>query len=427
VRRFAILVLAATLALTVTGGALWADSASEQRLKDSLGKDGTAVGGIHYGQRAAVYDGTNTQFQAGDTSGRAIAVGAVANDGVVAGAPVLVGAEAETAGSLSTVGAAGDVTQLKASTSGVLWCSPTTPAGTSSTVGDVDDPVPSAATLAGIEAESVGSVSTVNAEGDLTTPKGTLSGVMYTIPTTTDGAAVAVSATAAGVPGAAMLCGGTDDTNIQPLAVADADPNGASTDFVQRVALVVADDGGADLVGDGADGVPLPTDTESLGGGNAITLGAGAVAGGTQRVTLASDDPAVAALETLDDAISGAEMQVDVVTAPLTEVQGDQVSPTTTSVACDDTGIVSHTFNAATVRAELWNSSTANDICVLWGTAGAPDRSTRSTCALILGSDAGAGATDIYATPADFRVGGEVFECDSAAAATLVITEWRTE
>ena len=43
--------------------------------------------------------------------------------------------------------------------------------------------------------------------------------------------------------------------------------------------------------------------------------GAGAVSAGVQRVTLASDDPAVTALQILDNAIAGTEMQVDVVAA----------------------------------------------------------------------------------------------------------------
>lgn len=48
---------------------------------------------------------------------------------------------------------------------------------------------------------------------------------------------------------------------------------------------------------------------------NTAVGGAGAVAAGVQRMTLASDDPAVAALQVLDNAISGNEMQVDVVAA----------------------------------------------------------------------------------------------------------------
>lgn len=56
----------------------------------------------------------------------------------------------------------------------------------------------------------------------------------------------------------------------------------------------------------------------SLGAdGSAVdaVAGAGAVGTGVQRVTLASDDPAVTALQLLDNAISGNEMQVDVVAA----------------------------------------------------------------------------------------------------------------
>ena len=46
-----------------------------------------------------------------------------------------------------------------------------------------------------------------------------------------------------------------------------------------------------------------------------VVGGAGAVSAGVQRVTLASDDPAVVALQILDNAISGTEMQVDIVAA----------------------------------------------------------------------------------------------------------------
>lgn len=46
-----------------------------------------------------------------------------------------------------------------------------------------------------------------------------------------------------------------------------------------------------------------------------VAAGAGAVGATTQRVTLASDDPAVTALQVLDNAISGSEMQVDIVAA----------------------------------------------------------------------------------------------------------------
>jgi hypothetical protein len=54
----------------------------------------------------------------------------------------------------------------------------------------------------------------------------------------------------------------------------------------------------------GADG----SATDALGG-------AGAVAAGVQRMTLASDDPAVVALQVLDNIVSGSEAQVDIVAA----------------------------------------------------------------------------------------------------------------
>lgn len=47
-----------------------------------------------------------------------------------------------------------------------------------------------------------------------------------------------------------------------------------------------------------------------------VAAGAGAVGATVQRVTLASDDPAVASLGLLDNAIAGNEMQVDVITLP---------------------------------------------------------------------------------------------------------------
>jgi len=48
-----------------------------------------------------------------------------------------------------------------------------------------------------------------------------------------------------------------------------------------------------------------------------ITAGAGAVAVNTPRVTLASDDPAVVALQILDNVVAGSEAQVDVITSAL--------------------------------------------------------------------------------------------------------------
>lgn len=66
---------------------------------------------------------------------------------------------------------------------------------------------------------------------------------------------------------------------------------------------------------------PLPTDTINLGG-TAIATNSGVNGGGVQRVTIATDDTVATdltaiktAVELIDDAISGTEMQVDVVAA----------------------------------------------------------------------------------------------------------------
>lgn len=52
-----------------------------------------------------------------------------------------------------------------------------------------------------------------------------------------------------------------------------------------------------------------------IAGQAGVAAGAGAVGANTQRVTLASDDPAVASLQLLDNAVAGSELQVDVVAA----------------------------------------------------------------------------------------------------------------
>lgn len=111
----------------------------------------------------------------------------------------------------------------------------------------------------------------------------------------------------------------------------------------------------------------------------------------------------------------------------LLEVQGDQLTPVTTTVACDDTGAIAHTFDATAVYADIWNSSAANDVCVLWGTTGTPDRTNRASCAVILGADAGSGTSEVFRTPSTARIGSEAFECDAAAASTVIVTEWRTQ
>lgn len=76
--------------------------------------------------------------------------------------------------------------------------------------------------------------------------------------------------------------------------------------------------GGATFATDDIAGVHYPRSKIALGADGAATDavgGAGAVSAAVIRATLASDDPAVVALQILDNAISGSEMQVDVVAA----------------------------------------------------------------------------------------------------------------
>lgn len=256
-----------------------------------------------------------------------------------------------------------------------------------------------------------------------------------------------------------------------------------------------------------------PVDVAQIGG-NAITAGAGAVAAGTPRMTLASDDPAVvdlAAIEVLETSIEGdttaiqtavqvmddwdetnraavnviagqagiaAGTGVDGATVPrvtlatdvglpagdadignvdlefagtaasvnagnvdattqrvvlatdqaVVEVQPDQVVPQVpATVACDTTGAVAFTANAADVRLEMWNSGTV-DACVRMGATTGADIGTTTSCSFILGAFAGSGTTDVYVTPAGMRVGSETFACDvSAGTANIVVTAWRTQ
>lgn len=85
----------------------------------------------------------------------------------------------------------------------------------------------------------------------------------------------------------------------------------------QRVKLSVGDDGSA-------------TDANS---------GAGAVAAGTLRMTLASDDPAVVALQLLDNCVSGNEMQVDIVSGTVTANLSAVDNAVLDSIATNTTGL----------------------------------------------------------------------------------------
>lgn len=152
------------------------------------------------------------------------------------------------------------------------------------------------------------------------------------------------------------MADGVTTTTVSPAGLPDAteiatDDAGAAG-HVQIVKLAIAADGSATVLpGDATDGLLVnlganndvtvagvasaanqATEIASLSvlddwdetdrakvnviaGQAGVAAGTGAVGASVQRVTLASDDPAVASLGTLDNAIAGNEMQVDVVGA----------------------------------------------------------------------------------------------------------------
>ena len=105
-------------------------------------------------------------------------------------------------------------------------------------------------------------------------------------------------------------------------------------------------------------------------------------------------------------------------------VMAQSVPQVPTAVACDDTGIVAFTANASDNRLTLWNTGTV-DVCVRFGSATGADRTTLTTCTVVLGAYAGSGTPDVYETPEGMRIGGEVFCCDASAASSLAVTAWR--
>lgn len=86
-----------------------------------------------------------------------------------------------------------------------------------------------------------------------------------------------------------------------------------------------------------------------ISGQAGVAAGAGSVSATVQRVTLASDDPGVTALQLLDNAISGSEMQVDVVAAlpagtnNIGDVDVLSVVPGTTATALGKAEDAAHT------------------------------------------------------------------------------------
>ena len=197
----------------------------ETKVANSLGKDGSPVDlNIHEGQRLLIYDsvgGTSHLWEGDGTSGAAFVEGPDAHDAAITGQPLLIGAEAETLGAVSTVDADGDVSQAKLSPSGIFYQTPTTHDGTVAACEDVDDAAPGGVLMQGVEAESLGSVSAVGAEGDATGLKGSLSGVQYVMVVDEDGSdvgTVTVGAGSATIGAVDIQLDGTDASADQGIA-----------------------------------------------------------------------------------------------------------------------------------------------------------------------------------------------------------------
>lgn len=92
-----------------------------------------------------------------------------------------------------------------------------------------------------------------------------------------------------------------------------------------------------------------------IAGQAGVAAGAGSVGATTQRVTLASDDPAVVALQTLDNIVSGNEAQVDIVTQPA------RVATTDTITAKIATDAIQNGTTALTPKFAAINTATSGD------------------------------------------------------------------
>lgn len=134
---------------------------------------------------------------------------------------------------------------------------------------------------------------------------------------------------------------------------------------------------------------PLPAGTNNIGdvdvltvGGQTPSYGAGAVDAGTPRTTLASDDPAVALLGTIDTdtgaiatsvatvagAVTGTEMQVDIVTAPQIETKEVRATtPATTTPTITTSTSVVLASNANRIGALISNPTGGETVYINFG------------------------------------------------------------
>jgi hypothetical protein len=128
----------------------------------------------------------------------------------------------------------------------------------------------------------------------------------------------------AAVPAAGTAAGFSDGTNMQAGRASDLD-SGAGTEYVPHVSLRIAASGGS-----------IP-----------VTAAAGAVAAGTPRVTLGSDDPAVVALQIIDNIVSGSGVNVS------------QINGVTPLMGAGNTGTGSHRVTIAADQAGFGGAAAA--------------------------------------------------------------------
>ena len=152
--------------------------------------------------------------------------------------------------------------------------------------------------------------------------------------------------------------------------------------------------------------------------GSTVTAGAGAVTAGTQRVTLASDDPAVTSLGVLDNTVSGSELQVDVITMPTTTVTGTVTVTQATSASLLSMVFDDHCDRSAMARgATTFTTATSSSVVAAGGSNiknyvySAQVVNTGSTNVLITWRDGSGGSALGYTTaPATFGGSNIVFE-----------------
>lgn len=159
--------------------------------------------------------------------------------------------------------------------------------------------------LASVPSHAVTNAGTFAVQADTELPAATLIADDEALPTTSRIGAIVMGKDAAGAA----------NVDVARLAKAHDLDTGAGTEYGTGVSLRV----------------------EASGGSIPQTYGAGAVAAGTQRVTHASDDPAVTALQLIDNAVSGAGFNITqhggVTVTAAAAMANDTASPTSQKVA----------------------------------------------------------------------------------------------